>query len=120
MTVELALIGSISLVLLYLDGLAVITLVRDECLTGMQCLAWCALTLFIPVLGAVLTLRNAAELNPDALPSRWFLMPALPLLHVAAAPAGIQARDDLGIGIYGSDAMGRHDNSGPGGSGPVI
>jgi Phospholipase_D-nuclease N-terminal len=114
---ELGLVGFIGIVLAYLDVLAVATVVRDENLNTVQRLAWCVTIVFIPVVGAILALRNAAESNSTALPSRLFLMPILPMLRVSRLPPGDAAREDVGIDIAlaGGDAIQR-DPSVPAGS----
>ena len=79
------------------------------------------LIVFIPVVGAILALRNAAELNPASLPSRALLMPVLPLLRVSAAPPGDVAQEDISIDIAlaGGDAIQRNCGGSAGSDHPL-
>ena len=79
------------------------------------------LIVFIPVVGAILALRNAAELNPAALPPRWLLMPILPLLYVSGAPPGDVDREDISIdiAIAGGDAIQRNSGGSAGSDHPL-
>jgi hypothetical protein len=71
-----------SVVYLYGAALASFCLLRDETLlTGPKLFRLLGVWM-IPIIGAMLALRSAAEVSPQSLPGRWWLAPLVPLFRV--------------------------------------
>jgi hypothetical protein len=117
-TIEQDVLGLIGFVTLYLDALAIVAVTRDDGLTSSQRIAWCALVVLVPIVGAILALLNGAELNPEVLPARLLWLPVLPLLRPSHVPGSDLAQHK--VGIAGSHSNASSDSCGPGDSGPVI
>ena len=63
---------------LYASVVATLCLLRDESLSRRAKLARVAGSWLLPFIGSILTLRSAAEVSPDSLPARGWLIPLWP------------------------------------------
>jgi hypothetical protein len=92
----------------YASLLASWSVVRDSTLTAVPRIGRLVLVWLVPLVGAMSTLRAAAELNPESLPPKRSLGPLMPLLYVRAVRANPLAdQDDLKA--LGTSAPTHHD-----------
>lgn len=77
----------------YCALLATYVLWRDLTLTGLQKVLRTVYVWLIPVVGPMLYLRSAAELAPEAVPSRHWLSPVRWLFYIKPSTASCSPED---------------------------
>jgi hypothetical protein len=107
-TVLLTVLVLVAVYAFYAAVLASFSVVRDITLAIVPKMARLVFVWLVPLVGAMSTLRAAAELNPDSLPSRRSLVPLIPLLYVRAVRANPIA-DHGDLKALGTSTPSQHD-----------
>lgn len=84
---------AVGLFVAYCAILATYVLWRDLTLTGPQKILRTVYVWLIPVVGPMLYLRSAAELAPEAVPSRHWLLPVRWLFYIKPSTASCSPED---------------------------
>jgi hypothetical protein len=107
-TVLFTALALVAIYAFYAALLASWSVARDSTLTTAPKFGRLLLVWLVPLVGAMSTLRAAAELSPESLPPRPTLVPLLPLLYVRAVRANSLAdHDDLKA--LGTSGPSQHD-----------
>jgi len=80
-------IAGLGVVHAYGAAVAVGCVLRDGTLARVQKVLRIPIVLLIPFIASWFVIRSTAEFSPESLPSRRWLRPLMPLLHVRVAPA---------------------------------
>lgn len=98
----------IAVSVIYLGGAATLCVVRDQSLTRRIAILRIMFSWFVPLLGAILTIKIAAEDSPQHLRSRWWLWPLRPMLapEVSGFARVIDMRADAERILPGSTIIG--------------
>jgi hypothetical protein len=94
-TLALVVMVAIALVAFYLAVVATICVVRDRTLSRVAAVSRLLVSWWVPLLGAILTIRVATEESTQDLPRRWWLWPLRLLLIDAAPDAGFAEVTDM-------------------------
>jgi hypothetical protein len=92
--VGIAFFVAVAALSVYLSALATWSISRDIGLPIARKGAWLALVWLIPLLGAFIALRFAAEFSPESLPARAFLAPIRRLLSTRVRRPNDNAPND--------------------------
>jgi hypothetical protein len=93
--IALIVILVVGLTLLYLGSVATLCVVLDRALARWVAVLRILVSWFIPLLGAIVTIRVAVEESQQDLRSRWWLWPMRPLLSEGAPDSGFARVTDM-------------------------